>query len=160
MSFTGVLYIASALGLLISFLSNRSKTKQAVKKAYKAFSNIFADLAMVLLLVGLMMTYISPQIIGRFLGNESGVLGVAVAAIIGSVTLIPGFVAFPLAASLLNQGAGLVPIAAFVSTLMMVGVVTLPVEIKYFGRKQTFLRNGLSFIYAIVVALLLGVLLS
>jgi len=98
-----------------------------------------------------MMTYISPELIGRFLGSNSGSLGVALAALVGSITLIPGFVAFPLAASLLNQGAGLVPIATFVPTLMMVGIVTLPVEIRYFGRKQAVLRNGISFVYAIPV---------
>ncbi len=160
MSFTIITYILAVVGLAASFAKDRKKTKMAFKKSYKAFVNIFGDLALVLLLVGLLMTYISPDFIGRFIGEESGVWGIGLASIVGSITLIPGFVAFPLAASLLKQGAGLVPIATFVSTLMMVGVVTLPVEIKYFGRKQTFLRNGLSFIYAIIVALTMGVLLS
>jgi hypothetical protein len=39
--------------------------------------------------------------------------------------LIPGFVAFPIGAALLEEGAGYAQIAAFVSSLM-VGVETLP----------------------------------
>jgi hypothetical protein len=76
------------------------------------------------------------------------------------VTLIPGFVSFPLAAALYENGAGLMQIAVFVSALMAVGVVTLPVEIKYFGRKVSIIRNVLAFIYCFIVALLMGGILS
>jgi len=43
--------------------------------------------------------------------------------------------------------------------LMMVGIVTVPVEIKYFGKKATILRNGLAFIFSFVVAIAIGVVL-
>ena len=79
------------------------------------------------------------------------------AASIGAITLIPGFVAFPLAAALLKSGAGYMQIGAFVSTLMMVGIVTLPVEIKYFGKKATIIRNSAAFVFSLLVALVMGV---
>ncbi|GAW91391.1 permease [Calderihabitans maritimus] len=160
MSFTFILYVISILSLTVSFIADRKKTKSALTKSYKAFLNIFPDLAAVLLIIGLVMTFISPEVISKFIGREAGIWGIALASVVGSITLIPGFVAFPLAASLLNQGAGLIPIAAFVSTLMMVGVVTMPMEIKFFGKRLAFLRNGLSFIYAVMVALAMGVLLA
>ena len=66
---------------------------------------------------------------------------------------------FPLTAALYETGAGLMQIAVFISSLMAVGIVTLPVEIKYFGRKVSIVRNGLTFIYCFVVAILMrGVL--
>jgi hypothetical protein len=61
-----------------------------------------------------------------------------------------------MAALLLNSGAGYMQIAVFVSTLMMVGVVTLPVEIKYFGKKVTFLRNLIAFLFSFFVAYIIG----
>jgi len=36
--------------------------------------------------------------------------------------------------------------------LMMVGIVTMPIEIKYFGKKTTILRNIFAFIFSFVVA--------
>ena len=48
---------------------------------------------------------------------------------------------------------------AFITTLTMIGVVTLPLEIKELGKKMALLRNGLSFIIAIVIALIMGVIL-
>ena len=77
--------------------------------------------------------------------------GVIVAALVGSIILIPGFVAFPTAAMLLQNGAGIMQIAAFVSTLMMVGIVTMPFEVKYFGRKLTVLRNIFSLLVSFII---------
>jgi hypothetical protein len=57
---------------------------------------------------------------------------------------------------LLEGGAGYMQIGAFVSTLMMVGIVTLPVEIKYFGKKITYMRNGLAFVFSYLVAFIIG----
>jgi hypothetical protein len=45
------------------------------------------------------------------------------------------------AAALMREGAGATQIAAFVSSLMMVGIVTLPMEMKYFGKRAAILRN-------------------
>ncbi|GAB1410051.1 hypothetical protein MASR1M90_12050 [Desulfovibrionales bacterium] len=86
-------------------------------------------------------------------------MGMAIAAAIGSVTLIPGFIAFPLAASLLAAGAGYGQIAMFLTTLMMVGVVTLPLEATYFGKRLAIERNVLAFAYAVISSLILGALL-
>ena len=83
-----------------------------------------------------------------------------VLGILGAVTLIPGFIAFPLAASLLNSGAGYMQLAAFVSTLMMVGIVTMPVEMKYFGKRATIIRNGLAFVFSFGIAAVIGVVLG
>jgi len=82
------------------------------------------------------------------------------ASVVGSITLIPGFVAFPLAATLLQRGAGLATIAVFISTLMMVGVVTFPLEKKFFGFKEALWRNSLSYVWAFFVALAISVVMA
>lgn len=51
-------------------------------------------------------------------------------------------------------------IAAFVTTLVMVGVITAPLEMKFFGKKFTFWRNLLSFIFALIIALIMGAILA
>ena len=92
-----------------------------------------------------------------FRSADSGWLGVVLASIVGSITLIPGFIAFPTAAILLDGGAGYMQIGAFISTLMMVGVVTLPVEIRYFGKKLALYRNIFAFMFSFLVAYVIGV---
>ena len=128
----------------------------AVKKAWKSFENILPQFLSVLVIIGLALAILSPAQISSLLGSESGVVGIVAALAIGSITLIPGFVAFPLAAALLNNGAGYGQISAFVSALMMVGVVTIPMEIQTFDKKATLLRNGLALAFSLTVALFMG----
>ncbi|OFX26030.1 MAG: hypothetical protein A2041_08450 [Bacteroidetes bacterium GWA2_31_9b] len=47
-------------------------------------------------------------------------------------------------------------IGVFITTLMMVGILTLPLEIKYFGARVAVLRNILYFIGAIVIGIVIG----
>ncbi|WP_041313973.1 permease [Heliomicrobium modesticaldum] len=157
--FTAILYFLAAGLLLLSFLKDRKKTKMALKKAWKSFENILPQFLSILIIIGIMLAVLSPETISKLIGQQSGWIGMVIASVIGSITLIPGFVAFPLASALLKSGAGFMQIAVFISTLMMVGIVTVPVEIKYFGKKATILRNGLAFIFSFVVAIAIGVVL-
>jgi uncharacterized membrane protein YraQ (UPF0718 family) len=151
-----VLYAITIALLIISFVKDKKKTRQALKKAWKAFENILPEFLTVIMIVGVLLAALNPQVISKIIGGNSGWIGVILAAIVGSITLIPGFVAFPTAAMLLENGAGYMQIAAFVSTLMMVGVVTMPVEIKYFGKKLTLLRNLYAFFFSFIVAYIIG----
>ena len=157
---TYVLYGATILLLAISPFKDKKKTKMALKKAWKAFENILPQFLVVLLLVGVLLAVLNTEVISKIIGSGSGWLGTILAAVVGAVTLIPGFVAFPTAAMLLQGGAGYMQIGAFVSALMMVGVVTMPVEIKYFGKKLTVLRNVIAFIFCFVVAYVIGLVVG
>lgn len=158
--FTWVLYAFCLLAAVLSWRKDRRKTKQALIKAWKAFENILPQFLGVLVLIGILLAVMKPETISALLGRESGWLGVGLAALLGAVTLIPGFIAFPLAAMLMRGGAGSMQMGAFISTLMMVGVVTAPVEIKYFGRRMAALRNGLAFLFSFLVAWVIGVVVG
>jgi len=142
--------------LAISFYKDKKKTRLALRKAWKAFEHILPEFMVVIILVGVLIAVLNPEMISRIIGADSGWFGVVMATLVGSVTLIPGFIAFPTAALLLEGGAGYMQIAAFISSLMMVGVVTMPVEIRYFGKRTTYLRNGLAFAFSYLVALIIS----
>ena len=156
---TLMLYAVTLLLLALSFRKNRQKTVLALKKSWKSFEGILPQFLSILMLVGIMLAVVDKSLISRLLGADSGVMGMSAAAIVGSVTLIPGFIAFPLAASLLAAGAGYGQTAMFLTTLMMVGLVTLPLEATYFGRRLAIQRNLLAFVYAVLSSVLLGALL-
>ncbi len=108
---TLILYLTIAICLTWSYLKNRQKTKMAMKKAFNAFENILPQFLVVFLLVAMGMAVLDSETISRVLGKNSGVLGVLAASLVGAITLIPGFVAFPAAAALLQGGAGATQIA-------------------------------------------------
>jgi uncharacterized membrane protein YraQ (UPF0718 family) len=151
-----ILYAVTILLVVLSFLKDRKKTKKSLMKAWKAFENILPQFLGIIILVGILMAILNPEVISKIIGSSSGWVGVLLASLVGAVTLIPGFIAFPTAALLLQNGAGYMQIGAFVSSLMMVGVVTMPLEIRHFGKRATLWRNALAFVFAFAAALVIG----
>lgn len=149
------LYFLALLFMLISYSRDRQKTKVALSKAWKAFSNLIPEILSVMMFAGITLAILNPDTVSKLIGSESGFSGIILSLIAGSIALIPGFVAFPLGAALLEKGAGYAQIAAFVSSLMAVGIVTLPLEIKYFNKRIATLRNTsalvISFIFTMVI---------
>jgi uncharacterized membrane protein YraQ (UPF0718 family) len=144
---------------MVSGKRDKKKTKMALKKAWKSFENIMPQFLTILAFLGMVLALLSPDVISHLLGQKAGWQGMIIASIIGSITLIPAFIAFPIAAILLKNGAGLAQIAVFVSTLMMVGIVTLPLEMKYFGKKISIMRNMFAYLFSFIVALVISVVL-
>jgi uncharacterized membrane protein YraQ (UPF0718 family) len=153
-SLNTIILIGIALvALLISAWKDKKKTKQSLKMAKGLFFKTGIEIVGILALIGLFLAWVPPHIITKILGSGSVALSGLLGAIIGSVTILPAFVAFPLAASLYQRGAYLIAIAAFLTTLTMVGFATLPIETKHFGKKFAYIRNGLSFGLALLIAL-------
>ncbi len=158
--FNIIVYLIAIVFLIISFIKSKQKTKKALIKAWNSFKNILPMLLGIITSIGLLLSILNPEIIKKIIGEKSGAYGVLISSILGSVALFPGVVAFSTAALLLSSGAGYVQMAAFVQTLMMVGVITLPMEIKYFNKKIAILRNLISFVLSVGVAYLIGFILG
>ncbi|MBC7218267.1 MAG: permease [Candidatus Caldatribacterium sp.] len=148
---TLIFYILALSWLFFSFFEDRKRTEQALRRAWKSFISILPPFLVVLFILALSIALLPEKTIATFLGEGSGFLGYLTASVVGAITLVPGFVAFPMAKVLLNQGAGIAQMAVFISTLMMVGVVTFPLEVRYFGVKATTWRNFLAYCYSFLV---------
>jgi len=160
MSTTAIIINLLALGCLVfALVKDRHKTEQSIGVAVKSFIRILPTVFIIIVIIGLLMSFVPPDQISRFIGEQAGFGGLLAIAALGAVLYIPAIISFPLAASLLQSGAAVASVAAFITTLTMIGLVTLPLEIKELGKKMAFLRNGLSFIIAIVIALIMGVIL-
>lgn len=153
-----IINVLAILAIGFSFYKNRKKSIRALKVALMGTLNIAPSIGIILVLVGLLMGFFKPELISKLLGNQSGIIGIAIASVSGAILMIPSLVAFPLAASLVESGASISVAAAFITTLTMIGFVTLPIEIKEIGKRLTFLRNGVSFIIAVSIALIMGAL--
>jgi uncharacterized membrane protein YraQ (UPF0718 family) len=114
----------------------------------------------VLILVSVVLSLLPNELIVYYLGKDAGFMAYVFGALIGSIALIPGFIAYPLAGLLVKNGVGYPLIAVFITTLMMVGILTLPIEIKYFGIRTAVFRNVLYFIGALLIGTLIGLIYS
>lgn len=155
---TLAMWIGTAIFLIFSFAKDKKKTKQALKMAFGMGKSMLGSILSIIFLIGLILTILPPESIAGFVGKQSLLLATVVSAAFGTITLVPAFIAFPLVGTLVHAGVGIVPAVAFLTTLTMVGIVTFPFEKRAFGLKFTAVRNGLSFIFAIIIALVMGVI--
>ena len=151
------LYAVTGLAVVGSLILSRQKTLQALKVAAKRFVTILPAFLTMIILVSIVLFLIPDKVIADYLGSSNKFFGVLIGSFFGSVTLMPGFIAFPLCGILLEKGVLFMVLAAFTTTLMMVGVLTYPIEKEYFGTKVTIIRNIMSFFIALVVALMIGI---
>jgi uncharacterized membrane protein YraQ (UPF0718 family) len=151
------LYALTAIALVISLIASRTKTIGALKTAFRRFISILPAFILMLVLVSIVLFLIPENIISNYLGAENKVIGVLFASLFGSITLMPGFIAYPLAGILLDHGVAYMVLAAFTTTLMMVGILTYPIEKHYFGIKVTLLRNAISLVIALIITIVTGI---
>lgn len=151
------LYIVTTILLAISFLVDKRKTLNGIQVGLKKFRNILPNYLKLLILVAVVLFY-SEGLITNYLGQENTLIGMLAGLSLGSLTMMPGFIAYPLAGVLVGKGVAYMVVASFVTTLMMVGVLTYPVEREYLGVRGTLIRNGASLIIAINISLVVGLL--
>jgi uncharacterized membrane protein YraQ (UPF0718 family) len=150
------LTIFTTVLVIISFIIDRKKTIKGIQKGLKQFLKILPTLLSVIMIISIVLFFVSDKFLMEYLGKEAGLGAYISAAAIGSVSLLPGFIAYPLAGILVKSGVSYSVIAVFITTLMMVGILTIPIEARYFGLKTTIIRNTLSFFGAIVVGTVLA----
>ena len=160
MNSNAVIFISVAVALsLLSLAMDREKTVAGFKRGWQMFRKLLLPFLNILIIVSVALYLIPPSAIEEYLGAGSGIGGFAIAAGVGSVALIPPFISYPIAAGLLQQGASYAVVATLITTLIMVGIATLPLEIQFFGKRAALIRNGLNFLAALAIGVLIGVIL-
>jgi uncharacterized membrane protein YraQ (UPF0718 family) len=150
------LYIVAVIAIIISFIVDKGKTVKGLKMGMKKFLNILPNYLMILIIIAFVLL-ISEEFIIDYLTQNTVLIGMISALIIGSITMMPGFIAYPLAGILVDKGVPYMVVAAFVSSLMLVGVVTYTVEKEYMGVKATIYRNIGAFFVAGMIAIITGI---
>ena len=151
-----VFYILTFVCLLLSFVKDRKKTKRALMIGFKKFRKILPSFGLMVVAVAIALPLLPPEFIAKTLGQDNHWLGMLLGGSIGSVSMMPGFIAFPLSGVLIEQGVPYMVIAAFTTTLMMVGILSFPIEQKYLRTKVALVRNVVSLVITVLVAVAVG----
>src|SRR3989339_1231855 len=149
-----ILIAITVICIFLSLAVDQKITIEGITRGLKMFFDLLPSLLTVLALVSVFLYLVPDETIILLLGSKSGAMGIAIAAMVGSIDIIPAFIAFPIAKILMVKGVSYPVVAVFITTLIMVGVLTLPIEIKYFGKKAALMRNGFGFFGALIVGLL------
>jgi len=116
-------------------------------------------IAGVILLVGLLKVLV-PQSAFSALFSRNVAFDSITGSAIGSVLAGSPITSYIIGGEMLVQGVSLVAVTAFIVAWVTVGVVQLPAESVLLGKRFALLRNGISFVFAIIVAVITSLLVG
>lgn len=151
-----LIYIITVFAVAVSLVADRGKTVKAFHVAGRKMLKIAPAFITMTVAVSIALYLVPDETISRYLGHENKAIGLCIAYAVGSISLMPGFIAFPLCGMLLEKGVLYMILSGFSTTLMMVGVLTFPVERSYLGTKVAILRNLIYLVIAVVVTIVTG----
>ena len=151
-----VLYAITGVLFGFSVFANRRKTVDALGVALRRFVEIVPAFIVMLALVSISLYLVPDRLLAEVLASDNKWVALASALVLGSVSIMPGFIAYPLCGILLSRGALYMVLSGFSTTLMMVGIVTFPLEKAYLGTRLALSRNVVSFAIAVLVAVVTG----
>lgn len=126
---------------------------RAARKAAFQFRSILPILGGVALLIGLFRAAIPSSALGA-LFSGGPFLDSVIGAGLGSVLAGNPVNSYVISEQLLADGVSIVAIAAFIVSWVTVGIAQLPAEALTLGTRFAVLRNSLSFLLSIPIALL------
>jgi len=109
----------------------------------------------VAVLMGLFEVWVPKQLIGKYLGHESGWKGILLALLFGSAPTGPLYVAFPIVAMLLKKGASPLNVIILLNAWAAIKIPQLLIEAKFLGPSFMLLRLALTVPSAILMGWLI-----
>ncbi len=156
----GLIYLfLVGLTYLWAFRRDAHKAQNAIKTGAASLLNLLPLLVAIFALVGLFQEFLPPEMIESVLGKANRAAALLTGGLVGAISIGPPLASYPIAGSLLSNGAWPPAVAAFIMSWISVGVVTLPFEAGIFSWRFALLRNGLTLGAALFSGLLLGGLL-
>lgn len=126
--------------VIIGYNRNDGEYLVGLKSALTMTIEILPLLIFAFIVAGMVQVLLPTEILSKWVGNESGIKGIMIGAIVGG--LAPGgpYVSLPIVAGLLKSGAGVGTMVAFLTGWSLWAVGRLPMEVGILGWKFTLIR--------------------
>jgi uncharacterized membrane protein YraQ (UPF0718 family) len=121
-------------------------------KVLKGFSSAVPMLVGVILLMGLFQVFVTQEMIASVFTGQM-LRDTFIGTVIGSISAGHPITSSVIGGELLKRGVDLFAVTAFIVAWVTVGVIQYPAEASFLGRRFAALRNLLSFLLAILVAM-------
>ncbi len=115
------------------------------------FLEMMVILPAVMVVMGLFTVWVSKETVVKYLGKTSGIKGIFLAILFGTLPTGPLYVAFPMASSLIKKGARISNIVIFLSAWACIKIPQELVELQFLGPKFMVSRLVLTIIFVAIM---------
>jgi uncharacterized membrane protein YraQ (UPF0718 family) len=148
------LFLGITIVIVVVFLSVfPEKIEPVTSTSQEYFIEMMVILPAVMVIMGLFAVFIPNETVVKYLGKTSGIKGIALSILIGTLPTGPLYVAFPMAAALIKKGASITNIVVFLSAWACIKIPQEMVEFRFLGAEFMFLRLILTIIFVIIMGI-------
>ena len=126
--------------------------KNSFRTAIKSFISMMPMIVAVMLLVGIMKTFITKEML-LSLFTKNSFIDTLIGIFAGGVAVGNPIVSYIIGKELLDIEVSLYAVTAFMLSWVTLGVVQLPLEMEVLGIKFTIYRNILAFVSTLIVSI-------
>lgn len=139
--------------VVLTVLFREDKGAKAAQVSWEYFKEMAIILPAVLIIMGLVTVWVERDLIVRFLGEGSGLTGIVLSFILGSIPMGPLYIAFPLAYVLLKKGARVANVVIFLSAWACIKLPIELVEFQFMGWKFALARYVSTLVVVVAMSL-------
>ena len=152
-------FISLIFLFMIPFFSNNIFLK-VIDSIKSNILQMLSVLPPIMLMLGLMDVWVSREKLMKYMGDKSGIIGILLAMLIGSVAAGPMYASFPFTAVLIKKGAKFSNIIIFMNAWCLTKISTLLFEISALGYKFTLVRLLIDIPGVLIMSYLVNMLMS
>lgn len=135
------LAVVAAVGLSLAYPDKGAVARHVWWENLKEMAFI---LPAVLVIMGLFMVWVDRGVVMRWLGEGSGLKGMAISLLLGTLPTGPLYVGFPVAAALLKKGARVANVLVFLCSWAALSIPAELMELRFMGWKFMLARLALT----------------
>jgi uncharacterized membrane protein YraQ (UPF0718 family) len=151
---TIIMGVLAVIFFLIGYSKGEGQHIIGMRSALRMTVQILPLLIFAFIVAGMVQVLVPQEILSEWVGAESGVRGILIGTVAGA--LAPGgpYVSLPVAAGLLQAGAGVGTMVAFLTGWSLWAVSRLPMEVGIMGWKFTLIRIASTFFFPPIAGLI------
>lgn len=135
-----IFFITALLITIMITVFNDDIGLQSFNIAFSSFKQMISVVPPIMIILGLIDVWIPREAMMKYMGDDSGIKGISLAILIGSIAAGPMYAAFPFTKVLLKKGVRFSNIIIFMNAWCVTKISTLMFEISSLGYKFTLAR--------------------
>jgi len=144
---TLIMGIIAFILLLLAYYRGQGQHIAGIRIALNIMIEILPLLILSFIVAGMIEVLIPKEIISKWIGEGSGIRGILIGTVAGSLTPGGPYVSLPVATGLLRSGASVGTIVAFLTGWSLWAVSRLPMEVGILGWRFTLIRIASTFFF-------------
>jgi len=142
---TIIFAVLAVVLLSIGYFRGEGQHVTGLKAGFSILLQILPILILAFIVAGMVQVLIPKEVIGQWVGADSGMRGILLGTVAGGLTPGGPYVSLPMVAGFFSAGAGIGTMVAYITAWSTYAVARLPLEIGILGWKFTAVRLACTF---------------